>query len=376
MSAPHQQNYATSPPKKKASNNLKWFCSGVLLWCSVLGFITACQNSNSSTNDSNPQPANSLTSKPSTLASSQVKFGEQSLPKTVAQSSTPNSSREAIAQNTAKSNSENHSDLRLKTPIFPTIDRNNISNATRALDAPDYDFSIKAPHILEGKTNPEEKIKPAKEELDISPQENISPEENSTTQKQTNKQETDKQETKKQETKKQEKLIKAISKVKTPQIFSSQKLGFSFKYPKGYVVNKGQNNPSIEPGTVQQRIDVWSKIDYQAIKSGKFQGSELPANVSISVEENPKRLTASEWLQENKDEFGTTQNQVKQFIAGQEAVIFHSSGLYEAQNIVLPNKGGNKVIVISHSQNHNYSNRDYEKVFEQVVSSFELRKHQ
>ncbi|KST63309.1 hypothetical protein [Mastigocoleus testarum] len=372
MSAQHRQNYAISPPKKKASDNLKWFCSGALLCCSVLGGITACQNSNSSINDSTPQPANSVTSKPSTLTSSQVKFGEKPLPRTVVQSSTPKSSREAIAQNTAKPNSENHSDSRLKTPIFPSIDRNNISNATRALDAPDYSFPTKAPHVLEGKTNPKEKIKPAKEELDISPQENISPqEENSTTQKQTNKQETGKQ-----KTKKQEKLIKAISKVKTPQIFSSQQLGFSFKYPKGYVVNKGQNKPSIEPGTVQQRIDVWSKIDYQAIKSGKFQGSELPANVSISIEENPKRLNASEWLKENKDEFGTTQNQVKQFIAGQEAVIFHSSGLYEAQNIVLPNQNGNKVIVISHSQNHNYSNRDYEKVFEQVVSSFELRKHQ
>lgn len=371
MSAPHQQNYATSPPKKKASDNLKWFCSSALLCCSVLGGITACQNSNSSTNNSTPQPANSLTSKSSTLTSSQVKFGEQSLPRTVSHSSTPKSNREAIAQNTAKSNSENHSESRLKTPIFPSTDRNNISNATRALNAPDYSFSTKAPHILEGKTNPEEKIKPAKEESDISPQENLSLEENSTTQKQTNKQETDKQ-----ETKKQEKLIKAISKVKTPQIFSSQKLGFSFKYPRGYVVNKGQNNPSIEPGTVQERIDVWSRIDYQAIKSGKFQGSELPANVSISIEENPKRLNASEWLKENKDEFGTTQNQVKHFIAGQEAVIFHSSGLYEAHNIVLPNQDGNKVIVISHSQNHNYSNRDYEKVFEQVVSSFALRKNQ
>ena len=371
MSAQHRQNYAISPPKKKASDNLKWFCSGALLCCSVLGGITACQNSNSSTNNSTSQPANSLTSKGSTLTSSQVKFGEQSLPKTVVPSSTPKSSREAIAQNTAKSDPENHSESRLKTPIFPSTDRNNISNATRALDAPDYSFSIKAPHILEGKTNPEEKIRPAKEESDISPQENFIPEENSTTQKQTNKQETDKQ-----ETKKQEKLIKAISKVKTPQTFSSQKLGFSFKYPKGYVVNKGQNNPSIEPGTVQERIDVWSKIDYQAIKSGKFQGFELPANVSISIEENPKRLNASEWLKENKDEFGTTQNQVKQFIAGQEAVIFHSSGLYEAHNIVLPNQDGNKVIVISHSQSHNYSNRDYEKVFEQVVSSFELRKNQ
>lgn len=360
MSAQHRQNYATSPPRKETvSNNLKGFCSGALICCSILGGIAACEN-NSSVRDSTVESTNPVINNSSTLETPQVNVNlleerkkSLSLPPVFPSAKSRNTS-EGIPETVAKTGRPdrvNGSESKFKTPMFPRIDRNNLSNATQSLYAPNYDFSVHTLDTVEKQTTPEENINPTKQKVDPSA------EKNSATKKQAD----------------EDKLIKAISKVKIPQTYQSQQLGFTFKYPKGYVVNKARYNPRVEPGSVQQRIDVWSNIDYQAIKAGKFQGSELPANVSISVEENPKRLNASQWLEENNDEFGTTQNQEKQLIAGQKAIIFHSSGLYETQNIVLPTRDGENVIVISHSQNQSHPDRDYEKLFEQVVSSFELR---
>ena len=359
MSAQHRQNYATSPPNKEiASNNLKGFFSGAFICCSILGGITACQNHNSSVKDSNVGSGNSVINKHSTRHTPQENIGEKSISLkpifSTGKGKHTSTAIPATPTKTDRSDRVDDSESKFKTPIFPQIGRNNLSEATRTLHSPNYNFSVDTPDsLIQEQRTPEKKINPAQQKK------NPKSQKNSITKEQTNK---------------EEKLIKAISKVKTPQIYQSQQLGFSFKYPKGYVVNKAHQDPRLEPGSIQQRIDVWSSIDYQAIKAGKFQGSELPANVSISVEENPKRLNASQWLKENNDEFGTTQNQTKQLIAGQKAVVFRSSGLYEAQNIVLPSKDGNEVIVISHAQNQNHSDRDYEKVFEQVVSSFELQK--
>ena len=338
MSAQRRQDYGISPPRKTASNNLTQFCS-TLFCCSILGGIVACQSNNSSVKDSTLQSANSVTNQRPTLHSPQVNIAEKSLAlQPSLPSSKPRNSAPVVPKNAAN--------------IYQS---DRVFDATEFLSAPNFDFSIDAQDaLIQKQTTP------------VNPVKNPSSQKNSVTEKQINQEE---------QINKNEKLTKAISKVKTPQIFQSQQLGFSFKYPKGYVVHKAQHNHNIEPGSVQQRIDVWSSTDYQAIKAGKFQGTELPANVSISVEKNPKGLNASQWFKENNHEFGATQNQNKQVVAGQKAVAFRSSGLYETQNIVLPSRDGKNVIVISHFQNQNHSDKDYEQVFERIVSSFELRVH-
>ena len=336
MSAQRRQDYGISPPRKTASNNLKRFCS-TLFCCSILGGIVACQNNNSSVKDSTLQSANSVANQRPTFRSPQVNIAEKSL---TLQPSVPSSK----AKNSTPANPKTAANIYKNDRVF---------DASEFLSAPNSDFSVDTQDaLIQEQTTP------------VNPVTHPNSQKNSVTEKQINQEE---------QTNKNEKLTKAISKVKTPQIYQSQQLGFSFKYPKGYVINKAQHNPNIEASSVQQRINVWSRADYQAIKAGKFQGSELPANVSISVEKNPKRLNASQWLKENNHEFGATQNQNKQVVAGQKAVAFRSSGLYETQNIVLPSRDGKNVIVISHFQNQNDSDKDYEQVFERVVSSFELR---
>lgn len=358
MSAQRRQDYAISPPEKEiASNNLKRFCSGALLCFSILGSITACQSKNSSVKNSTVESTNPRANQPFTRGSSQLNTGEESfnlqpiLPTFKPQG---NSTSVRGTKANTRTNQVNDSASNSKTPAFPQIDTTNISKATQSLYAPKYNFSIDIPDaLIQEQTAPKEKINPTKQKAYPNDQKNNITEE---------------------ETNKGRKLIKAISKVKTPQIYQSQQLGFRFRYPKGYVINKAQNNPKIDPDSVQQRIDLWSNKDHEAIQAGKFQGTELPANVSISVEKNPKRLTASQWLEENNDEFGKTKSQRKQVIAGQKAVAFSSSGLYETQNIVLPSKDGENVIVISHhSYNQEPSDKDYKKLFEEIVSSFELQ---
>ena len=358
MSAQRRPDYTISPPRKEtASKHLRRFCSGALIYCSMLVSITACQSNsqnNSSVKDSTVESANSVANQPSVLRFPQVDIAEES---PTLQPSLPTSKAESTSAANPESTAKIHQANRVKnsaqrsnTPVFPQIDRNNLSNTTKFVSAPKYHFSIDPQD-----TSDQEQTTSSNQEV------NSSSPKNSTSKGQANK---------------NEKLAKAISKVKPPQIYQNQQLGFSFKYPKGYVLNKAQHKPRVKSRLAQQRIDVWSNADYQAIKAGKFQGSELPANVSISVEENPKRLSARKWLKENNDEFGSTENQSKQKVAGQKAVVFRSSGLYETQNIVLPSKDGKKLILISHSQGQNDSDKDYEEVFEQVVSSFELRTHE
>lgn len=373
MSAQHRQNYAISPPPKKTvRNNLKRFCSGALLCCSILGGIAGCQ-SNSQTNNSSVSvkddtvgTANSVANYSRVIRSQKANIPEKPVTLQPTLPSSEDRKTAAVIPRTAgnikQTEGVNDSASKSNTPVFPHIDGNNLSDTTESVSAPKYNFSIDAEDtLIQQQTTPSnQQVNPDSPESDITKEQTNESEKNSITEEQTDKD-------------KEEKLTKAISKVKTPQIYQSKQLGFRFKYPKGYVLNKSQRNPGIEPSPVQERIDVWSDADYQAIQAGKYQGTELPANVSITVEENPKNLSASQWLKENDHAFTTTQNQSKEVIAGQKAVIFRSSGLYDSQNIVLASKDRKKVIVISHSENQNDSDKDYEQVFEQVVSSFELR---
>lgn len=371
MSAQHQQNYVISPPPKKTvRNNLKRFCSGALVCCSILGGIAGCQSNsqsnNSSVKDGAVQSANSVANYSSALRPQKLNIPEKALtPQPTLPSYEDRRTTATTPGNTGsidQADQVNDSDPGSNTSVFPQIDRNNLSEATQSVSAPNFNFSIDAEDgLIQQQTIPsKQQGDPSSGESGIIKEQINKPEKNSITEEQTDQD-------------KEERLTKAISKVKTPQIYQSKKLGFRFKYPKGYVLNKSQQNPDIETSPVQQRIDVWSNDDFQAIKAGQYQGTELPANVSITVEENPKNLSASEWLKENDHAFTTTQNQSKEVIAGQKAVVFRSSGLYETRNIVLASKDRKKVIVISHSENQNDSDKDYEQVFEQVVSSFELR---
>lgn len=126
----------------------------------------------------------------------------------------------------------------------------------------------------------------------------------------------------------------------------SSSLGFQFAYPKEYVVDSSPDNPLSQPGNstpgVIQSWQIWKKSDYEAIQTHNFAGSEFPPHISIEVLDNPDRLPLSAWkgdLSRDDDRPFT--------VAGQKAIAYRATGLYEYDKVLLNPPNGRYVIRLS-----------------------------
>lgn len=149
--------------------------------------------------------------------------------------------------------------------------------------------------------------------------------------------------------------------------YRSNSLGFSFEYPNSYMLDNSQENlKTSSEKTLRGRLELWQAADYRAIRSGKFQGgTEYPENLSISVYRNPKRLSLREWVKSSHDFVATRDFKVVS-IAGQQALSFHSSGLYDSNNIVLTNTNSTEIISIRAELDSNGANK---RAFQHIVST-------
>ena len=137
-------------------------------------------------------------------------------------------------------------------------------------------------------------------------------------------------------------------------------MGIKFEYPEGYTIDASKE---------QKTVSVWLNKDYQAIKSGKYQNTEPPSHLNISVEPNPQKLSAEEWVKAN-DSFLDPEQFSNKVIAGKQALAFRSSGLFEFEYLVIPNDDGNKMVVISIAE----GDKQYQKVLNKLTSSLEVTK--
>ncbi|AFY55571.1 hypothetical protein Riv7116_3096 [Rivularia sp. PCC 7116] len=155
-----------------------------------------------------------------------------------------------------------------------------------------------------------------------------------------------------------------IAAASNTNVYQSRRLGVNFKYPKGFVIKEPQDTSNSS-----KILELWSLKDYQAIESGKFKNTFTPGNMSISVEDNPRGLSLVQWVT-NNDELGDIipESYDTHIVAGKEAMSFRTDGLYDFQNLVLPNSDGKKVILISFAQ----GDRSYQTVFEKVVSTLQV----
>ncbi|MEM7554136.1 MAG: hypothetical protein AAF378_08545 [Cyanobacteria bacterium P01_A01_bin.84] len=336
MSAQHQQpNKNLIQHQKSANHPVRFFLNVFFLLLGLVGFIVSCQ-SDSSKDTSDASKQNTVTIPKVTIQP------EESVPN-------PPSVSQSIKATPETSSTSKKSPVSVPSPPHRgNSQQNNTSNTSSkpSPGKPTETFPIT-------QANPNN-IDQKDQEFPIA----VSPPEKSTSQESNNK---------------YNKYAEYSSKPKGQKIYQNKQLGFSFKYPKGYVVGKNPSSPNAKPGISQQKLDMWTNEDFQAIKAGKFQGTELPASVSISVEKNPKRLNAEQWFKENADEFGSTANQTTRLVAGQKALAFSTADLYESENIVLPTKDSSNIIIISLAQSQNNLDREYKQAFEQVISSFNLR---
>ncbi|MBW4490219.1 MAG: hypothetical protein KME12_20755 [Trichocoleus desertorum ATA4-8-CV12] len=149
--------------------------------------------------------------------------------------------------------------------------------------------------------------------------------------------------------------------------FQSDRFGFSFQYPEGFTPdNRSENQPPEAQEALLGRIEVWTREDYQAIASGPWKG-DYPASVTISVFDNAQKRPLAAWKEE-----GLSRGEDKTItVAGQEALSYASTGLYEADNAIFASPDGRYVIHIHGA----YINPDdpMRQAYQKVVSSFKFK---
>jgi hypothetical protein len=150
--------------------------------------------------------------------------------------------------------------------------------------------------------------------------------------------------------------------------FQSDRFGFSFQHPEGFAPdNRSENQPPEPKEALLGRIEVWTSEDYQAIASGTWKGGEYPASVTISVFDNAEKRPLVAWKEANMSR-GEDKNIT---VAGQEALAYASTGLYEADNVLFPSPDDRYVIHIHGA----YMNPDdpMRQAYQKVVSSFKFQ---
>ncbi|WP_235526417.1 hypothetical protein [Nostoc piscinale] len=107
------------------------------------------------------------------------------------------------------------------------------------------------------------------------------------------------------------------------------------------------------------------------IRAGAYEGgTEYPANVQVTVYNNPRKFSLQQWVKQS-NQFSVTRDFKSAKIAGQTGVKFQSSGLYENENVAFISPKDSRIIVVSLSKTGN-SNNDalYRQAYQQLVNSF------
>ncbi|QYO64158.1 hypothetical protein [Leptolyngbya sp. 7M] len=146
---------------------------------------------------------------------------------------------------------------------------------------------------------------------------------------------------------------------------------FSFAYPDDFVVDARQPGLTSSADTPEMTLELWQRSKYDAIQAGAYaDGAEPPPNVQIAVYRNPQRLALMDWIGRS-NRFVQSGDFQSQMVAGQEAIAFRSSGLYEHENVVFSNTDGTEVMVISLAKvGIDSIDAPNQRAFEQVLATF------
>lgn len=153
--------------------------------------------------------------------------------------------------------------------------------------------------------------------------------------------------------------------------YKNESLGIRFEYPEGFVVDDTNKQSDTESQVWRGTVEVWTQADYEAMQTNDFEGTELPANVSLWVYRNRDRLWLQDWVESRSDYFVSPQNYKQQQVANQDAIAFQSTGLYEVETIVLPSGDGQDMIVISLAKGTG-NEAAYRQAFERIRGTLQL----
>jgi len=146
--------------------------------------------------------------------------------------------------------------------------------------------------------------------------------------------------------------------LQTSDIFyMSDRFGFRFVIPSGYTIDSGANS-SAKPASLEV-IEIWNQADYL----NRDNLPEAPPIISLRIYSNPQKLPLAKWkgeLSHNDDRPLT--------VAGQPALAYSSTGLYESDNVLVSSPDGRQVLRFQ--AGYQNSRDRIRQVFQEVHQSF------
>jgi len=152
-------------------------------------------------------------------------------------------------------------------------------------------------------------------------------------------------------------------------VYRSDRFGFQFAYPAEQFVAKGETE--FPPEVVaREAVQIWTLEHDRAIQAGEYEGgTEYPPTVSMTVQPNPDKLSATDWIAQS-NWFTDVRDIQERTVAGQRAIAFRSSGLYDMEQVLVPTPDGKHWVLITLNQvGDGESDAPYRQVYDRAIAS-------
>lgn len=141
--------------------------------------------------------------------------------------------------------------------------------------------------------------------------------------------------------------------------YLSDRFGFRFGSPSGYVITPSETQPSSKPAPPLQVLELWQQADFL----NRAALMEMPPMIRITVYNNAKRLPLTHW----KGELSRNDDRSIR-VAGQPAIAYTATGLYESDNLLLSSPDGRYVLRLT--VDYIGAKAPIRKVFNDFISTF------
>ena len=141
--------------------------------------------------------------------------------------------------------------------------------------------------------------------------------------------------------------------------YLSDRFGFRIVSPSGYVITPSETQLSSKLAPPLQVLELWQQADFL----NRASLPETPPLIQITVYNNNKRLPLTYWKGE------LSRNDARPIrVAGQPAIAYTATGLYESDNLLLTSPDGRYVLRLT--VGYIDAKAPIRKVFDQLVSDF------
>ncbi|MBW4650168.1 MAG: GUN4 domain-containing protein [Kastovskya adunca ATA6-11-RM4] len=141
--------------------------------------------------------------------------------------------------------------------------------------------------------------------------------------------------------------------------YLSDRFGYRIVSPSGYIITPSETTPSTQPTTPLEVLEVWKQSDFLT----RISLPETPPIISITVYNNSPQLPLTHW----KGELSSNEEQPLT-VAGQKAIAYTSTGLYEYDNVLFTSPDSRYVFRLS--VGYQDAEAPIRQTFQELVSNF------